>query len=70
MTEEAPLATLYLQIEYGDIPSEILGIQSKTLELEIRDAYRAVAPKIRPERARNSSLREVHVLVLQRMLIA
>jgi hypothetical protein len=69
-TEAIPLSILYLQIEYGDIPSAVLGIGSNASELEIRDAYRAVALKIHPDKAPSDSVREVHTLLFQKVQVA
>jgi curved DNA-binding protein CbpA len=70
MTEAIPLSTLYLQIEYGNNPIAVLGIGSNASDLEIRDAYRAIALKIYPDKAPSDSVREVHTLLFQKVQVA
>jgi hypothetical protein len=55
-TEEIPLSTLYLQIEYGNTPSAVLGLGSNASDLEVREAYRAIALKIHPDKAPSENL--------------
>lgn len=69
-TDEVPLTTLYLQIEYGDIPTAVLGIGSAASEVEIRDAYCALALRIHPDKAPSEALRELHTLLLQKVQTA
>jgi curved DNA-binding protein CbpA len=69
-TEAIPLSILYLQIEYGDNPSAVLGIGSNASDLEIREAYRAVALKIHPDKAPSENIREVHTLLFQKVQTA
>lgn len=68
--EDIPLSTLYLQIEYGNTPFAVLGIGSKGSEIEIREAYRAIALRIHPDKAPSDNLREVHTLLFQKVQIA
>ena len=68
--EEVPLTTLYLQIEYGDIPAAVLGIGTRASEVEIRDAYRALALGIHPDKAPSEGLRELHTLLFQKVQTA
>jgi curved DNA-binding protein CbpA len=68
--EEVPLTTLYLQIEYGDIPAAVLGIGTRASEVEIRDAYRALALRIHPDKAPSEGLRELHTLLFQKVQTA
>jgi type II secretory pathway component HofQ len=70
MTEAIPLSTLYLQIEYGNNPIAVLGISSNASDLEIRDAYRAIALEIHPDKAPSDSVREVHTLLFQKVQVA
>ena len=70
LTDEVPLTTLYLQIEYGDIPTAVLGIGSKASEVEIRDTYRAIALRIHPDKAPSEGLRELHTLLFQKVQTA
>jgi curved DNA-binding protein CbpA len=69
-TEEIPLSTLYLQIESGNTPSAILGIGRNASDLEVREAYRAIALKIHPDKAPSENLREVHTLLFQKVQTA
>jgi curved DNA-binding protein CbpA len=69
-TEEIPFTTLYLQIEYGDIPTAVLGVGLGASEVEIRDAYRAIALRIHPDKAPNEGLRELHTLLFQKVQTA
>jgi hypothetical protein len=68
--DEIPLTTLYLQIEYGDIATAVLGIGSRASEPEIRDAYRTIALRIHPDKAPNENLRELHTLLFQKVQTA
>ena len=68
--EEIPLTTLYLQIEYGDVPVAVLGIRTGASDIEIRDAYRAVALRIHPDKAPSERLRELHTLLFQKVQTA
>jgi curved DNA-binding protein CbpA len=65
-TEEIPLTTLYLQIEYGDIPTAVLGVGPEAPQVGIRVAYRAIALRIHPDKAPNEGLRELHTLLFQK----
>jgi curved DNA-binding protein CbpA len=67
---EVPLTTLYLQIEYGEIPTAVLGIGTKASEVEIREAYRALALRIHPDKAPSENLRELHTLLFQKVQTA
>jgi curved DNA-binding protein CbpA len=66
-TENTPLSTLYLQIEYGDTLSAVLGISSTATEVEIRDAYRALVLRIHPDKAPDDGLRKLHTLLFQKV---
>jgi curved DNA-binding protein CbpA len=69
-TYEIPLSTLYLQIEYGNTPSAVLGIATTASDIEVREAYRAIALKIHPDKAPNENLRELHTLLFQKVQTA
>ena len=70
LTEEIPLTTLYLQIEYGDIPTAVLGIGTGASQVAIRDAYRAIALRIHPDKAPSEGLRELYTLLFQKVQTA
>lgn len=69
-TENVPLTTLYLQIEYGDIPTVVLGIGTGASGVEIRDTYRAIALRIHPDKAPSEGHRELHTLLFQKVQTA
>jgi hypothetical protein len=63
MTEDNPLSTLYLQVEYGETLSAVLSVSTTATEAEIRDTYRALVLRIHPDKAPNDSLRKLHTLL-------
>jgi curved DNA-binding protein CbpA len=67
---EVPLTTLYLQIEYNDYPTAVLGIGTGASEVEIRIAYRALALRIHPDKAPSEGLRALHTLLFQKIQTA
>jgi hypothetical protein len=67
MTEDNPLSTLYLQVEYGETLSAVLSVSTTATEAEIRDTYRALVLRIRPDKAPNDSLRKLHTLLFQKV---
>ncbi|KAK4555283.1 Belongs to the tannase [Recurvomyces mirabilis] len=65
--EQLPLSTIYLQIEHATTPSGILGTAVDATEAEIRDAYRALALRIHPDKAPSDSVRELHTSLFQKL---
>ncbi|KAF7186672.1 hypothetical protein HII31_11904 [Pseudocercospora fuligena] len=70
-SEETPLPTLYLQIQYANSPYEILGISSQpSTASALRDVFRALALRIHPDKAPSSQLRELHTSLFQKVFDA
>ncbi|KAK3674330.1 Feruloyl esterase [Recurvomyces mirabilis] len=65
--EQLSLSTIYLQIEHATTPSGILGTAADATEAEIRDAYRALALRIHPDKAPGDSVRELHTSLFQKV---
>jgi len=70
MAQVASLQTLYLQIEYANTPSAVLGVSENASETEVHDAYRAIALKIHPDKAPSENLREIHTSRFQKLQAA
>jgi hypothetical protein len=66
-TEETPLRQLYLQIEYAELPFEILAINKKPTEVEVREGYRALALRIHPDKAPTEQLQEIHSYLFKKV---
>lgn len=69
-TGDSQLPTIYLQIEYADSPFTTLGVGADSTEADIRDAYRALALRIHPDKAPLDSLRELHTSLFQKVQAA
>jgi len=52
------LSTLYMQVQYCNTPSAILGLAPDAVE--VRDTYCALALRIHPNKGPSDSLRELH----------
>ena len=70
ITQDIPLSTLYLQIEYADSPFATFGISNDSTEAEVRDAFHALALRIHPDKAPSDNLRELHTSLFQKVQAA
>jgi curved DNA-binding protein CbpA len=65
--EAMPLANLYLQIEYGESPLAVFGVNHDDTVDEVRNAYHTLARRIHPDRVTGDELRELHTLLFQKV---
>lgn len=67
MASATPLSTLYLQVEQGQSPAAVLGIDINTTRDEVREAYHALALRLHPDKAPTDSLRELHTSLFKKV---
>lgn len=67
---DIPLRALYLQIEYGNTPTAVLGISSQPTDLELRESHHALPLRIHPDRAPSANFQELHTSHFQKVQAA